>query len=133
MDSFCSKCGAEIPVGSGFCPKCGNMVSMNEGSTIQASNAQTERGSIANNNQRKRQSLAGILSVVFGIVGVASCWIIIGGLVGIIAIVSGIIGFLKNEVYSKGMAVVGIALGAAAFAGTAMEIFLILYNESIGL
>ncbi len=31
MAVFCSKCGAEIPVGDGFCPKCGSMVSMNGG------------------------------------------------------------------------------------------------------
>lgn len=98
MDSFCSKCGAEIPVGSGFCPKCGNMVSMNGGSTsLQAYNAQAGGGSISNNNQRKRQSLAGILSVVFGVLGVATSVFIFGGLVGIIAIILGVIGFLKNE------------------------------------
>lgn len=114
MAGFCSKCGAEIPTGEGFCPKCGGMVSMGTGSTApQVMNVQSNIGSAVSNGEKK-QSVVGIVAGVFGIVGIAMSIFWIGGIFGIVGIILGIIGLSKRQQYKIGMAVTGIATGAAA-------------------
>ncbi|MDY3854447.1 MAG: zinc-ribbon domain-containing protein [Butyribacter sp.] len=87
---FCSKCGKEMEDGSAFCSACGSSL--------------TTTFNVENKN-----SSAGIVALVLGIVGLLA-WIIpiIGLPVGVVALVFGIIGIKKS---SKGMSIAGLVLG----------------------
>ena len=104
MATFCSKCGAEIPIGEGFCPKCGNMISVsgNTASSINVNNM---------NKGNKKQSVVGITAGALGIAGVLLAFFGIGVFLGIAALVLGIIGIAKKQEYKIGMAVTGIVTG----------------------
>lgn len=116
MANFCTKCGAEIPVGEGFCPKCGNMVSIAGNAAPQTFQPQMNAASNANvrNGEKKKQSVIGIVAGILGIVSLLLSTVGIGFLVGIAAVILGVIGITKKHEYGIGMAVTGIITGGLA-------------------
>jgi len=103
--SFCPNCGTETPAGAAVCPKCNTALSAGSGGPP---------GGMADGPvQAAKTSGLAIASLVLGILGICSY-----GLLGLVGLIMGLVALSKinqsgGQLGGKGLAIGGIATGAA--------------------
>ena len=114
---ICQKCGKELNDDFQVCPYCGGQIIRNVNTNqqqFQPTPQMPQSGSYSYGNgqyaqPKKNSGVLGILSLIFGIIGMATSCLVIGIIPAIAGIVLGIIGIAKKN--GKGKGIAGIACG----------------------
>ena len=113
----CQKCGKELNDDFQVCPYCGGQIIRNVNTNqqqFQPTPQMPQSGSYSYGNgqyaqPKKNSGVLGILSLIFGIIGMATSCLVIGIIPAIAGIVLGIIGIAKKN--GKGKGIAGIVCG----------------------
>ena len=114
---ICQKCGKELNDDFQVCPYCGGQIIRNVNTNqqqFQQTPQMPQSGSYSYGNgqyaqPKKNSGVLGILSLIFGIIGMATSCLVIGIIPAISGIVLGIIGIAKKN--GKGKGIAGIVCG----------------------
>ena len=114
---ICQKCGKELNDDFQVCPYCGGQIIRNVNTNqqqFQPTPQMPQSGSYSYGNgqyaqPKKNSGVLGILSLIFGIIGMATSCLVIGIIPAIAGIVLGIIGIAKKN--GKGKGIAGIVCG----------------------
>ena len=120
---FCIKCGQENQVGAIFCRFCGERMETFDTPSYDPTITQVNPVPSAEVTQAESQA---VLALIFGIVGIVTCWFVVGLIFGILGLVKGKKArlVLPESNHNHWLALAGFIMGII---GLSLSIFFALY------